>query len=223
MKTMLVLVLLCMASAASAQRRHPRQPTPWPNSFTSTLTENQTSPDGSQVIAFLTMKKQYDYSRNAVRVSCSLNDATSVFLAIGQDGYVWNIQNEACRYVFLPVNRVTPDWMVGGVFVGSRVISGADSWCYDKADHIYCQSKATRQPTYVFAPFNQNGFSITDTYNVWVPNAIPNGTFSLPPYCSKPADYNTTDPHPFGSKALCPNPPPAADPTCCFIQTALTL
>ncbi|KAJ9438335.1 hypothetical protein DIPPA_06765 [Diplonema papillatum] len=205
-----MFALMCIVGAALGLAPHPREPTPWPTQFTTTLTENQTSPDGRITFGFMTQQKQYDYSKQAVRVACSHRDTTSVFLAIGFDGWVWNTQNRKCVHMSLPVSRVSPDWMVGGEFVGSRVYNGADSWCYEKLEHIYCQSKATAQPTYVFAPTNQKGWSVDDAYNVFIPGVVsPPDAFEIPSYCS-----NSTKP-PFG--LTCPDPPPEEDPGCCFL------
>jgi hypothetical protein len=212
MRWFLIFLLTTTFCLCAAAQSPPSQPTAWPSDFFATATMNSTTKAGIKLqlppTGFENRMKWYSWhDDHLLREDCQRQGISSTFLVNGTDTWIFNRVVEKYVYIKLPVGAVTPNWMIGGNYTATQIVNGAPSWCFDKADHIYCQSIESGEPARVFTPLDQRGYSSDEYYNVFVPAAERDASvFIVPSYCP-----------PAGSPAHFPLSPSPADPASCFV------
>eukprot|EP01097_Dermamoeba_algensis_P001948 TRINITY_DN1765_c0_g1_i1.p1 TRINITY_DN1765_c0_g1~~TRINITY_DN1765_c0_g1_i1.p1 ORF type:complete len:240 (+),score=36.64 TRINITY_DN1765_c0_g1_i1:76-795(+) len=165
----------------------PSQPKEWPTQWYAVVARNGSSQDGKNVSGLQALQKWYDWSIRSLRVECSQDGITSTFIANNYDAWLFNVLNKQCIYVHLPVTAVKPDWMVGGEYIGEKVIAGTPSWGWRKLDHLYYQSKFDTKPTFVYTPLDNKGFRNDEVYGLFDTSGFNQSkVFVLPSFCPVP-------------------------------------
>jgi len=184
--TLLFASLLFVVVFSLANAQHPEQPKAWPNQWYAVVARNGSSPDGKNHTGPQALQKWYNWDIEALRVECMTESVTSTQIILGFDTWIFNEVNKACIWLRLPVTAVTPDWMVGGDYVGEFLVQGTPSWGWKKLDHLYYQSKFANKPTYVFTPLDNKGYLNDEYYGVFDNSSFDNAIFQVPDYCPPP-------------------------------------
>lgn len=167
---------------------------PWPNQFFDSHATNKTRLEDMKPLGVTMMTMRwYDWDKFAMKSIDTYPDAvanTTTF--IGKVAWIFNDFTKFCVKVELPVTAVKPDWMVGGEYVGRKVVNGIETDVWDKQDHLYYQSiVGIPQPKAVFAPIDQLGNAIRNNYGFFEERtAIPGDTFEIPAYCAKAKTFS---------------------------------
>jgi len=162
-------------------------PTAWPNKYFAAFTTNKTRLSDKAPLGYTSNTlRWYNWDIYAMKnIEAHPDGVANTTLFLGKDAWIYNDFIRLCIKFTLSVTVVTPNWMIGGSYVGRQVADGVETDVWDKQDHIYYQSiVGTPQPKLVDAPIDQEGNNPVTHWSVFEEIVrMPSDTFAVPSYC----------------------------------------